>query len=399
MTEDDDPLDPVFVVPAGLRALSVLILGPLAGFALVCPWFLTGSRSDLGLRVCLILGGAACAAALAWGICSAFRSRLEFLPKGIRLTKGLGPPLEIPSDEIEGYRVLPGRRRDQALKIFFKDAARSPIRIDMSFGRQEELVALLEDRYTNLDDVDSKAEMKQILSDPELGANEEAREAALQRAKLQVGVLNTATALSVFWVMLYPRPYSLAIAVLAALPIIGACLVHFSRGAVALDGKRNSVRPVVGYALLGPSMVLGFRAFLDWHILGWSGFWMPFAVLAGILVGFLLMVWLGDAQRRAGTVFVLCLVAVAESYGLVLFLNCRLDHSVPAIHRAEVLSRRISRGRRSTTYYLTVRPWIDGDYSREVTVPGSTYGWHREGSTVLIGVRPGALSMPWYFVQ
>ena len=104
MTEDDDPLDPVFVVPSGVRVLAALVLGPLALFGLVGPWFLFGSRSGLAVEATFILFGAVIAAALAWAICSLFRSRLEFLPTGIRLTRGTSQPLEIQSDEIEGYR-------------------------------------------------------------------------------------------------------------------------------------------------------------------------------------------------------------------------------------------------------------------------------------------------------
>jgi hypothetical protein len=390
--------NPVFRVSAGFRALAVCFFGAVGVFCLVAPWFLPMQPAGQGARTVVLLFGIAAAALFSWAIASALRTRLEFLPRGIRLTRGIGPPVEIPSDDIEGYRLL-RTKNSRILKLLLKDAARKPVRIDMAFERQPELLGLLKKRYKNLDDEESNAEMKEILSDPELGSSEEERQATLQRARIQVGALNMATAIAVFWAMLYPRPYFLVIVALAALPLASACLVHLSRGAMVLDGKRGSARPNVAYAMLGPSMVLALRAFLDWHILGWSGFLLPFAVFAGTIIGFLLLSTVGDAQRKAGTVAFVCFVGIALSYGLVLFINCRFDHSVPAIHRAEVLARRISRGRRSTTYYLTVRPWIDGDYTREISVPGSTYGWHAEGSTVLIGVRSGALSMPWYFVQ
>jgi len=371
----------------------------MAGFCVVGPiWFLFYSRADSNAVAILLLLGLGGAALLAWGIVSAFRTRLEFLPSGIRLTKGFGQPLDVETDEVKGYRVVPGRN-SRSLMILFKDAARKPLRVDMAFERQAQLSRLLAKRFHNLDDEEVKAEMKEILSDPELGSSEEERQAALQRARIQVGVLNAATAASVFWAMLYPRPYVAAIALLAALPLIAVILVRFSRGAVTLDSKRGSVRPNVAYAMLGPGMVVGVRAMLDWHILGWSAFWIPFAVLAAILLGLFLVGTAGDAQRKAGTLVLLIFVCLAQSYGLVLFLNCEFDRSVPEIHRTTVVGRRVSRGRKSTTYYLTVSPWIDGGYSEEISVPSSTYGWHEEGSTILIGVRQGSLSMPWFFVQ
>ncbi len=246
---------------------------------------------------------------------------------------------------------------------------------------------------------EAKAEFAALHTDARLGSTEDERRGTLRRARIQAGILNTATGAAVTWALAYPRPYSLAIALLAVLPLLGIGLVIATRGAVTLDSDRKNVRPTAAYAIFAPCLVLALRALEDWHILGWSGFWVPFAVGAGILLGVLLVGAGADSQRKASTVAVISFVLLAESFGLVLFLNCEFDRSVPAIHRTVVLSRRISRGRRSTSYYLTVGPWIDGRYAEEVSVPGSTYGWHLEGSTVLIGVRPGSLSMPWYFVQ
>jgi hypothetical protein len=218
-------------------------------------------------------------------------------------------------------------------------------------------------------------------------------------ARIQAGILNMVTGAAVLWALVYPRPYGLVIALLAALPLAGIGLVIATRGAVTFDSDRKSVLPTAAYSVFAPALILAFRSLDDWHITGWSGFWLPFAVVAAILLGALLFGAAADAQGKVRTMVIISFVLLAQSYGLVVFMNCEFDRSVPVIHRTVVQSRRISRGRKSTSYYLTVAPWIDGSYSEEVKVPGSTYSWHEEGSTVLIGVRPGALSMPWYFVQ
>jgi hypothetical protein len=221
----------------------------------------------------------------------------------------------------------------------------------------------------------------------------------LRRARLQAGILNLIAMAAAVWAVAYPRPYGLVVALLAVLPVAAIGLVIASRGAVTLDTDRKSVLPTAAYAILVPCMVQGVRALEDWHILGWSGFWLPFWFVAAVLIVVLLFAAAADGQGKVTTVVLIALVLLAQSYGLVLFMNCEFDRSVPVIHRTVVTSRRISHGRRSTSYYLTVGPWIDGGYSEEIKVPSSTYDWHEEGSTVLIGVRPGTLSMPWYFVQ
>ena len=392
------PTNPVFRARPSARGLVYWLLCPLIGLFLIGPaWMLVASPSESGFWGVLLLFGAFASAAIAWFILSALRTSVEILPDGIRRTGAWGPPEEIPFGQIAGYRVAKNRNTG-TLELFTRDASRRPIGIGGALERQGELVRFLKAKFDDLDIADRKADMAAVLSDAVLGSTEGERRAALRRATVHVRILNTAVFAATFWGLGYPHPYALFMVLLAVLPLGAVALVLLSRGAATLYATRASVRANASYAFAGPCAALAFRQLRDWHILGWSGFWAPFALLGALMVGIL---WLGsaaDPHRKAGAFLGLCLACLAQSYGLVLFLNCDLDRSVPAIHRTEVYSRRFSTGKH-TTYYVSLGPWLGGQDYEEVAVGRSFYEAHSEGSVVLVGVRGGTLSMPWYFLQ
>jgi hypothetical protein len=328
---------------------------------------------------------------------SALRTSVEVLPDGMRFTRGFGPTEEIPFDRIAGYRTLTSRN-GTILQIVPSDASRRPISIGQTLERRKVLEKFIRERLRDQDEAAQEAYMATALEDPQLGSSTEERRAALSRAQLHSRILNVAVFAPMLWAFFYPRPYIAVIAVLAAFPLVAVALAVSSHGAISLYDAKNKVRPSVAYAFIGPTLVLALREFKDCHILGWSGFWLPFALLGGILIGVLWLGSISDPQRTFSAFLGLACVCLAQSYGLVLFINCFPDHSVPEIHRTAVLSRHISSGKH-TTYYVNVGPWLDGTYVRQISVSSSFYYAHSEGSTVLVGVKKGVLQMSWFFVR
>jgi hypothetical protein len=270
--------------------------------------------------------------------------------------------------------------------------------IAQTLGRRAELERFVRAKFTDLDKADRDADLASALSDPQLGTSTEERQAALSRATVQTRILHAVGVGAIIWAFIYPHPYAAVIVILAAIPVASIALALFSHGAISLYATPNSVRPGVAYIMIAPGAVLALKAIKDWHILNWSGFWLPFAVLGFLLIAVL---WLGsvsDTRRTTLGFLGLSAVMLAQAYGLVVFANCYPDRSVPDFHRTRVVSRRISSGK-STTYYLFVGPWLDGGYSRQVAVSRAFYEEHPDGSVVLVGVRQGVLHMPWFNVR
>lgn len=398
MTQELAQPGDVFRVSAALRTLAACFLVPMIALCAFGPfWMLAASHESAGIFVFVLLLGLLMAALFGYLLWSAFRTRLEFLLEGIRYTGGWGEPRELSYDETEGYRVQRGRN-SRILQLIPKDASRKPLRIEMSFGRLPELTSRLDGKFRNLDAEDLKREMKEIMADERLGFSEEERMAALAGALKKARVLGMSALALMVWAMIYPRPYILVMTLLAVLPVAAVALVKSSSGALTIDERKPGARPNVTYAVVTPGMVLALRAFLDWHILDWSTFWVPFSLFGASMAA---LVWYASGSsgpRKTGAMVATCALCLAYSYGLTLFLNCALDRSDPVAHQTVVRSRRVSHGR-STTYYITVSPWLDGPGFRQISVPSSTYNAHPLGSAALVLVRKGKLSIPWFFVR
>jgi hypothetical protein len=398
MSEPLIPSDPVFRVSGGMKVLVGVLLVP---FALVVAggavWFAFNGPLTPGQTAVPLVAGFAFAAIFGCMVWSMLLTKIEILPEGMRFTRGFRADEEIPFDRIAGFRTLRGRN-GTTLVIVPEDAPHRRIIVSRSLARRAELEGFIKGNLVDLDQADKDADMEAALADTQLGSTTEERRAALSRAQTHAYILNGTVFAAMVWAFLYPRPYAAVIIVLAFLPLAAVALAIFSHGAVSLYIANNSARPGVAGALIAPAFGLAVRALKDWHVIGWSGFWVPFAVLAALMVAVLWLASMSDAHKTTLAFLGLSAVCLAQSFGLVLFVNCYPDHTVPEIHRTVVRSRHITSGK-STTYHITIGPWLDGGYGRQITVDSSFYYAHSEGSTVLVGVRRGVLRMTWFFLR
>jgi hypothetical protein len=398
MSETPIPSNPVFRVSGGMKVVLSAVIIPLAllvaGGTVWLVFFAHLRISDTAL---LATFGGIFAAGIGYLSITTLRTSIEVLPTGFRFTSGFAPAEEVSFDRIAGYRALK-RKGTQSLIIVCADPGHKPIMIGQNLERHGELEDFVSERFDNLDVVEKTTDMAKALSDDSLGSTTEERSAAISQAQFHAVGINAAAIATLFWAILYPHPYAFLMGVLAVIPLLAVASAVASHGAISLFIVKNSVRPGVTLAFLMPAAALALRAIKDWHLMGLSGFWLPFAVLSCLLVAILWVGSISDSHRTLGRVLGLSIVMLVESYGLVVFANCYFDHSVPDIHTTKVVSRKITRGK-STSYYVIVGPWLDGRHNRQILVNSSFYESHSEGSTVLIGVRPGVLRIPWFSVD
>jgi hypothetical protein len=81
-----------------------------------------------------------------------------------------------------------------------------------------------------------------------------------------------------------------------------------------------------------------------------------------------------------------------------LFINGRLDSQKNVVFRPTTVEGRfnmkgIFRGSRR----LVVRSWREGQQVERLAVDADDFDRFREGDTVVVGVAPGALGIPWYY--
>jgi hypothetical protein len=387
----------VYRVSRGWRIFFAIALPGLAilfGCLMVMP-FLEGRSGETGLVVFCFVTGAGFMLLFLFACFSVFKSRIEIFPDRIR-NVGLFRTTELLSDEISGFRVL-STQYVRILLLVPKNAGTKKIKIGLIVEDEADLLERLNRNFTNLDDVQFQEEMKQVLHDTRLGETQEQRLSVLDRARRWARILNGVGIVTMFWAILKPQPYAYAIWTLIILPLIALGFVRFFGGVVKFDGEKQSAFPDISPAFLMPCLGLTLRAFLDWNILNWDNFWLPFAALSLSLYWLTRMVARG-ARRKVSTALALVIVCALYGYSSVISVNGILDRTTPSVFRAWVTGKRISRGKH-TSYHLKLSPWGPRKDEKEVDVRKAVYDRNGIGDSVDVVVRHGRLKIPWFYIK
>jgi hypothetical protein len=299
-------------------------------------------------------------------------------------------------DELAGWRTLQPSNSSSILVLVPRDSLRRPIKIQQLYKSDVAFQHWLS-QLPNLDDKERVAAEQEIAANLDLGPTPDDRIATLAAARRKAQILNGILAASALWAFFYPRPYWLAVTLLASLPWIAVVITARSHGLFRIDQQRNDPHPSVGFAFIMPGFILALRAIVDLHILRWQeGLW-----LAG---GIGLLLWvaalMSDATLRAkiSTAAVLFFLVPAYGYGAGTLANALLDKSPAQIYSAMVVNKSVSRGR-STTYRLQLDPWGPLQQSTTVDVSHSFYDSIQPGKPVCVALRPGAFRVSWYVIR
>lgn len=210
------------------------------------------------------------------------------------------------------------------------------------------------------------------------------------------------------WFLFYPVPYNLLFTVLLCIPILGLILN-------GLNG-RPSIASLVEISKDGDGSdkydVADFIDFAAWiillRVLSDYEFESFYSMIIPGTIAFAIMLILLFATHRLisnttkskswiylSLIFNVCLYSYAGTYGA----NCVYDNSEPTIYNAEVVDKRISKGRRHTTYYVKVTPWGHHHDKEEISVSMDHYNEIQVGKTVKIDLKKGLFNIPWYYIE
>ena len=154
----------------------------------------------------------------------------------------------------------------------------------------------------------------------------------------------------------------------------------------------------MAYAFIPPIAALAYRSLVEWPILDWDGFWMPFAATGAILFA-LALLCVADLRKKMGAAAIVACFCVAYSLGLLLHLNCCYDRSWPVTYRSQVRSHHFTSGGRTNTYELMLSPWLNRPEEHRVVVARSVSSAHTDGAPIRSIVHAGRLGIPWYEVD
>lgn len=328
-----------------------------------------------------------------------WRARIDLREEGFDL-RGLWRTRTLPWSKVEGYRWHRGQ-----MSAYLADDE-WPLLLS-HFERRHALEAWFAARVPDLDAVALAREAGEIRGNLELGLTDEARAARLGELRRLVlaisGIGYAAAAIGAANAFLLQRAdvQLAASAVLAAVPPVLILLALQFRDRVRIGPVKGSSYPDALPGILVASLALGLIALRDPHTLLGDGIVSWTVPLAVLLAGLWLIAErdrLRDRARAwAGVLTIGAAIFLASFWagGGVYLINTGADVSKSEWSATRVTARSASTTRAGRLYHVTVAAWPRSPEPVRLDVSRDTYDALRIGSRVYVGVRRGALGIPW----
>jgi len=387
----------------------VVVLAPLLAGLMACAIVLivqdlrsgTGRENALLLVPMLATLGALMLLALA-ALVWAFRARITLSGDTMAL-RGMFRTRILSARHLEGYRRIKGQ-----LHLYPK-SDQWPVTLS-HFENQAVLNDWVLRHAVDLTADELAEDDKRISRDLTLGATDAQKEERLAGLRGLAKKLNrvayAAAAVGVSNALFLEAPsvQQAATGVLIAMPIGMILLALKNPGHVRIDYPEGSRYPQILTGMLACSLALWLMSLSDRHTLLGDTFYrwlVPLAVAHAGIWGLIEIDRLRELYARGRVLAVvtvasvLCLSAVWVG-GAVYEVNKNFDTSKAVWSTTEVVDKRRGKKKSSANYYVEVAPW-DGSVGKPVKLEVSKkeYDAVEIGGPVEIGVRRGALEIPW----
>jgi hypothetical protein len=345
----------------------------------------------LGILGCVFLGS------ILW----AFRSFVvihgdALVVRGIISVSRIGP------DRMDGYRRLQGK-----MHLYLKDKNWA---VTLAYyERQYEIENWVRRHAVDLDQQELIEEEDAIRRDITLGLTEGEKEGRLKRLRKIVGYFKAAAYLLAavcainFFFLKIDLVTKVTISALIIIPILLDLLAFHHRGHLRVDYREGTRYPQIftgsmtcGVALtlvsLFDSDILFLEPFLSWFIPA-----LMIKTLVWVVIDLNWIRMLYEKARLAAmiTVAAFCILPAFWIGGSIYQVNKLLDHSPVIWNDTKVISKRISRSR-TTSYVIKLEPWNKNiKKPLKINVTSKEFQLLVSGELARIGVRRGALNIPW----
>jgi uncharacterized membrane protein len=376
--------------------ISIYIFSPLLIGLFVYVGFITLSSETSNLTVSLILMPISLGGTImfTYGLVETIKGRVIIGPNSISRLSVLGTKT-LDFREIKGFRA-----DSNYIHIISNSNAKKSIKITAYIERSDQVLDWLNNNFLELDSHEASEEEKQILTDNEFGINQQTREFRLNESRSVAKYINIVGGVTGIWLWFYPQPYLICVSVGMIVPGIALASLYFYRGLIRFDERTNSAYPSIIYGFIAPSAGLLLRAIMDYEILEYKNLWINVCIISLTLTG-LLVLWTKEIKFKKVidyiTILSLAGMILCYSFGTFVLSNCLFDKSKPEIFKSEVTDKEISSGK-STTYYLTLKPWGPRTETEKVSVTKDEYEATAKGAIVSIYLRHGLFNTPWFYI-
>ena len=390
------------------KRLHVLLALPLAGLmAWAAVLIVQDLRSDLGRQNVWLLVPMLAAlvalmllalAVLVWS----FRARIILSGDTMEL-RGILRTRLLSAQHLEGYRRFKGQL------LLYPKSDQWPVTLS-HFDNPAVLNDWVLRHAVDLTEDELDEEDKRIGRDLTLGATDAQKGETLARLRGLTKKMNWATyaaavvGVSSALLVRVPIVQQVATGALIALPIGMVLLALKNPGHVRIDYRQGSRYPQILTGILASSGALWMMSLSDRHTLLGDTFYrwfVPLAVANAGIWGLIELERLRELYARGRlpavvTVASLLCVSAIWAAGAVYEVNKDFDISKAVWSTTEVVDKRKGTKKSSGIYYVDVAPW-DDSVGEAVGLEGSKkeYASVEIGAPVEIGVRRGALEIPW----
>ena len=368
-------------------------LGGFAGVVLSVIYLPHGQSGAIWAILFLSAISAGFAASGAYMVFSALTYRVVLATDSVELTEPFRSH-RLSCAGIQGRRMLRTQQGFRTLVLVPKDGAGKKLKISLMLKTDQAFDAWIA-RLPDLDQQDLDRSENEIAQTLYQDLMPQEREARIRQLKVIARCVNwTAIALAVGFFLL-PDYHHLLIGTLIAVPWIAIGLVARFQPLYRFGGKRSDAHPDLTQALMIPGLLLMIRALADAHTLDWSG---PLMLAIGGALPVSAAALYSDPwfRRQRWTAVLTCIFTLAYGFGAGLEIDVLADSTKPSIYATQVLGMHISRGSKSTSYYLTVRPWGPITQNEEIGVPAARYLATSIGDTICAYLGKGAFEVAWY---
>jgi hypothetical protein len=236
--------------------------------------------------------------------------------------------------QMEGWRWGGERAGLRAVELYKKDEPR-PFSVWINKESDDVVVDWFGDAV-DLAHKDTLAALDDVKRDETFGHNADERIVTVDAESRLVGLIGIPVLAAAIWVLVFPRPYRVALGVAMAIPILTVVVTFLRRDRWRLQRSDGDFRPSTGNWIILAAVGLWLRAFYDWHLLNW-GMAALYAAIFGMIAALAVAALFGELAQSRANWFSWILIAALYGYGAIIPLNTWLDRAEPVVHRARVL--------------------------------------------------------------
>lgn len=371
------------------RIFFYILYLPFCGlflFSMVSPWILPEDIKPWEFEHLLFIGiSIPMLTVFTMGLYEAYYGYLLIEEHQITLNSSLYKRT-LSDSEIEGFRV-----NDKYITLFpLKNVKKKKIPISRYVEKEDELIDLLNSKYTDLDAAEISIQLDEIANNEVFGSNSEERLKNLERITNVVNYSNYAAIGIALWTMYFPVPYILLMCVCMIVPFLNLLISKVFKNKILFDTPQNHALPSIGLSSMMFSLALVIRVISDFNLLSYEEIFMHTGLIGCMLSVFYYFNKSEIKLHWSYSIFSIVLLFI-YSFGLNVSINCLLDNSNSAVQKTVIVEKRESGGKHTSYYFDIVLP----KDTIELSVNSDVYDRYEASDSIRYRINKGYLDTPW----